>query len=166
MKSMLTLDSKDPYDIPYKFGVVTSFSDSLGKNVNVTPIPSLPTDCAFPLESSASRSFSIGFSRKAPDCVIDRTDMDTWPNSSWAKAVLSLANRWQARTDGYTMRFNCDDDGAPVLDKFPAIVDENVYLRSIEIDVAVGEPELLTGRLSLVVGGITNIKGAFDDQTR
>ena len=38
--------------------------------------------------------------------VEDPYDPTTWHNSHWVEAITTLANRWQARTDGYLMEFN------------------------------------------------------------
>lgn len=136
----------------YKFGTITAFSDSFTKSVMTTPIVSLPTDCTFPLETGATLTYTASFSRVSPMDYDDNSeDSDKWCNATWVERVCTLANRWQARTDGYMMVFReTDVDGKP--NPYVPQRKEKVYIKKLTIDTVAGYTDLVTGSIQFKVG--------------
>lgn len=138
--------------ISYRFGKITSFTDSFSKSVSTTPIVSLPTDCTFPLETSASLSYNVSFARVSPkDYDDDSEDSDRWCNATWVQRVSSLANRWQARVDGYDMVFEEYDDNGNLNPYVPSRRDR-VFIKKLSFSQDAGYTDYLTGSMQLRVG--------------
>lgn len=138
--------------IDYKFGTITSFSDSFSKSVSVTPIVSLPTDCAFPLETGASLTYEVAFTRKSPKDYDDSSDdSDMWCNATWMERVSTLPNRWQMRTDGYEMIFEeLDENGNP--NPYAPYRRERVYIKKLSFTSDSGYTDIIRGSMQLKVG--------------
>ena len=156
----------------YDFGTILHISDDLTKSVTPVPIPSLPTDSTYALETNTSNKFTITFERKNPlrfvngDYESYEGDVDyynlswKWTNALWSDAVMSLLNRWQIRTDGYKMYINADEvqlnkikGYSSVSNLFPTHQGVNVYVEDIKIKLSEGQTEVLTGTITVVVGG-------------
>lgn len=163
----------------YDLGIVTGIRDTLMKAISAIPIPNLPTDSAFALESNTSNSYTVQFSRKNPlkyvDGVLSTYESDEdynvtswkWTNARWSEALMSLVNRWQIKTDGYLMYINTDDakkygndaswkntgNYAPQTKMLPSSHMVNVFVQDVEIDLDSGDSEYLTGTITVVVGG-------------
>lgn len=150
---MLSIKSGDTI---YKFGTITSFSDSFSKSVSATPIVSLPTDCAFPLETSASLTYDVSFTRLSPQDYDDESDdSDMWCNATWVERVSSLINRWQMRSDGYEMTFQ-EDDGDETNPYVPNRVDR-VYIKSLSFSCDPGYTDVVTGSMQMKVGTVRTL---------
>ena len=50
----------------YDFGTITAVTDNLQKAVTAIPIPSLPTDSTFALESQTSNVYVFNYVRRNP----------------------------------------------------------------------------------------------------
>ena len=161
-------------DTLYDFGTVTAITDTLNKGIASIPIVSLSTDSTFALETNTSNRFHIQFSRKNPvhddgtgTMITYETDADyfnkswKWTNSLWVTAITSLLNRWQVRSDGYTLFINVANAdrvaGEAVYKEistlYPSYQGINVYMASLEISLTEGQTEYLTGSAEFVVGG-------------
>lgn len=161
-------------DTLYDFGTVTSITDALNKGITSIPIVSLSTDSTFALETNTSNRFSIQFSRKNPvhddgagTMITYESDADyfskswKWTNSLWVTAITSLLNRWQVRSDGYTLFINVENADKIVGENvyreistlYPSYQGINVYMASLEIRLTEGQTEYLTGSAEFVVGG-------------
>lgn len=115
-------------------GTVTSFGRSYSKSVAVTPLVSLPMEQAFPLESASQLTVNISFSRVGD-------------NTSWYNSLTQAMNRWQCRTDGFTLRYTPDPDN-PFIP--PTTV--NGYIKSLSRTYSSDANQLVTGTLEFHVG--------------
>lgn len=140
-------------DTEYKFGTITSFTDSFSKSVAVTPIVSLPTECAFPLETGATLSYSVSFTRISPVDYNDQSDdSDNWCNATWVERVSTLADRWQMRSDGYELQFSEADDDTE--NPYVPVKRDRVYIKNLSFSADAGFSDTLTGSMQLRVGTI------------
>ncbi len=159
----------------YDLGIVTGITDTLNKAITAIPIPNLPTDSTYALESNTSNSYTFTFARKNPlkklpngtymtyvyDDDYDKTSWK-WTNAKWCDALMSLANRWQIKTDGYTMFINTKnaeditkdtETFIPQTLMLPSSHAVNIFVQEVEIDLNCGDSEYLTGSMVVVVGG-------------
>lgn len=135
----------------YDFGVITAFTDTYSRGLITTPIPSMPTDRTFAVETNASLKYYISFVRKAPlnpnNSYAETSDL--WDNGTWLTRVSSLTNRWQARTNGYEMIINNSDTGSPSAPNFEKT--ERVFISDISYAYKEGEPDNIYGSMTLIV---------------
>ena len=135
----------------YDFGVITSFTDSYSRGTISTPIPSMPVDRTFSVETSASLKYTVTFERKCPLNPNNSyaSTSDLWDNGTWLSRVSSLTNRWQARTNGYELIVdNLDTDalGAPHFEN-----PERVFISDVTYTYKEGEPDVIRGTMTLSV---------------
>ena len=145
----------------FKFSV-TSFQYSFAKNVSLTPITSLPAECTFPMETSATLTYYLQFTRISPGDYDDdiKGDSAKWCNAVWMDRVQSLANRWQAKSDGYLMEYvepaydggGVGIEGGIANPHVMSIIRERVYIQQLEFAHSSGMSDTITGRLVLEVG--------------
>lgn len=83
----------------------------------------------------------------------------TWCNRLWKKALTSLINRWQMRTDGNRLTFIpvVTRDGTPNTEGVfqHRIENANVYLKSITFTYTDDTPEVITAQISMVMGSMS-----------
>lgn len=116
-------------------GIITSISRSYSKSVSTTPLVSLPMEQAFPLESSSQMTLSISFSRESDS------------NASWYNSLTQAMNRWQCKTDGFTLTYTADSDNPYV----PSMT-VNGYIKSLTRSYSSEGPRLITGSIEFHVG--------------
>lgn len=139
--------SFDGLSSPVSLGTVTAIAPTLNKKSMVTPIPSLDMQSAFPIESGNSKSYSISFKRVNPVTPDNSSDdSDRWSNRKWYEALTSCINRWQARTDGCTLRYAANDN--VYLPSFT----ERGYIKSIVRTYSNDYNEVISGTLQFTVG--------------
>lgn len=115
-------------------GTVTSFGRSYSKSVAVTPLVSLPMEQAFPLESASQLTVNISFSRVGD-------------NTSWYDSLTQAMNRWQCRTDGFTLRYTPDSDNP-----FIPPTEVSGYIKSLSRTYSSDANQLVTGTMEFHVG--------------
>lgn len=135
-------------------GCPTSYSPSFSKSVSKFPIVTRSYRETFAIDSKTGMQLSIGFVRKNPLNPNDRSsDSTMWSNAKWLQEVDSAMDRWQARSDGFTLVFNSSSDKTPIpiYSGFPAEV-RNVYIQSINTQYKEGSPEAIYGTITAKVG--------------
>ena len=135
----------------YDFGTITSFTDSYTRGLITTPIPSMPTDRTFAIETNAALRYYVSFVRKCPldpDNSFAVTS-DRWDNGTWLSRVSSLTNRWQARSNGYELVVTNTDTGALGAPNFGN--PERVFISEVTYNYKEGEPDNLYGTMTLLV---------------
>ena len=97
----------------YEFGTVTGITNVYSKSLATTPIPSMPVDRTFAIETAASLRLTVSFVRREPYPHNDAYPYasDGWSNAAWLERVFSLTNRWQARSNGYLAMIDGQEAG-------------------------------------------------------
>ncbi len=134
----------------YDFGVPISITDTFSKKLLTTPIPSMPVDRTFAIETEASIRMSIEFVRKNPENFNDESstaDSALWCNGTWLTRVSTLTDRWQARTNGYTLVIDGTDAGLLGVPN----MNERVFISSISYKVKEGTPDVIYGSMDLIL---------------
>jgi len=166
---------------------VQKLEDSLIVNMVSGPIVTYSAENAYAFDIGTQNELSIHITRRNPQNAydpLDDTDLEytlgddedvedaadrtllegswehsgTWCNRLWKKALTSLINRWQARTDGNRLTFipvvtidgTADTDG--VFQR--KIVDANVYMKTLSISYSINSPEVLEVSINLVRGSM------------
>ena len=165
-----------------KIGVITSASATVSKNVSVTPIPSKRAENAFPVEKGNTLSYSFNFTRIHPADYDDTAeDMDKWSNAKWYATIVNLVNRWQMKTDGCVLWYNCRNtvDNTTIRDGVPSengvylpvnpntisVANKRAYVREFSIKYTSDFNTVLTGTVSFIVGRM-HISAAGSKQPR
>lgn len=143
-----TLRLTVPNGQSFSFGTVTGIQESFQKSGSTTPIPSLPVDNAFTIESKTTKIISISFTRVQPIGARDSgSDSRRWSNAYWLQSIESAVGRWQCRTDGFQLTYEPASDNPYICP-----IDENGYVRDLSIDYTGGKPESIKGTLEFHVG--------------
>lgn len=120
------------------FGSVNSISPTYQKSVTVVPLVSLPMESTFAVETSSALSYSFKFTRK------DGTDGIA--NNVWYDDLTESLNRWQAKTNGFRLRF------IPLENPNVMPIDVNAFMKSCTREYKNGEPEQIYGSIDFQVG--------------
>lgn len=137
-------------------GIVTTVDDNIRADVLVTPIVVYNANNAFAFDTGATENLSFSILRRNPPSdVIDDSSPNSayWSNHKWKLAISGLIDRWQARTDGCTLRFT------PVVlngqnGVYQEAIEVNAYIRSLTITYDVSSLELLRVTLDAAVGSM------------
>ena len=81
-------------------GHVVSFTETFSKSVSVFPLVSMSQDDAFALENGNGQSFDIRFKHIADDST---EAYDGCTPAQWYENLTSFIDRWQARSNGFTL---------------------------------------------------------------
>lgn len=120
------------------FGSIVSITPSYQKSVTVVPLVSLSMDSAFAVESSSAMNHSFKFVRK--------NGTDGISNKAWYDTLVQSLDRWQAKTNGFRLRFIPTDN--------PNVMplDINAFYKSCTVQYRRGEPEQLYGSIEFQQG--------------
>ena len=135
----------------YDMGIVQSISEKYAKSVATTPIPTMSENATYVIESGSSINMSIELTRKTPDDgKTSGGDASLWTNAYWYEKIQRLVNRWQARTNGCTLRYEPGADNPYI----PARV-YNGYIKSMTRTFKPGDPTMIYTSLEFHVGTMT-----------
>lgn len=126
-------------------GILTSVSDTVASTLNVTVIPTLDSEDTFILDSGTAETYRLTVSH-----ISGHDGMD---NATWLTRLRAYVNRWQAETDGCTLRLQSDND---TLDT-QADETVNAYITGLAVSYDAGVPERITATLSLSVGSMFGV---------
>lgn len=132
----------------YDMGIVESISEKYSKSAAATPIPTMSENATFVIESGSGINISLELRRKAPDSgTTSGSDASKWTNAYWYEQVHGLMNRWQAKTDGCTMRYDPGEDNPYI----PART-YNGYIKSMIRTYKAGDPTVIYTSIEFHVG--------------
>ena len=118
---------------------VTSFSESFSKNCMTTPLVSLSVDDTFAIETGSSKVYNISFTRVSSQHSIS--------NAGWIEQFTAAVNRWQCKTDGFTMHYVPDSDNPYIGERL-----EDGYIKSLTIRYTDESNETIKGSFEFHVG--------------
>ena len=129
------------------FGHVTHFGPTYIKQCSTTPLPSLPMEATFAVETSSGLDVQISFTHTGSN------------NAGWYGDLQAAVNRWQCETNGFVMNFIPDSD-TPYL---PEMRNLNGYIKSISLQYNKADPMIIKGTMEFHVGTmyVTNNPGSF-----
>ena len=134
----------------FSFGTVTGISDSFMKSASTTPIPSLPAANAFTVESKTSKTITVSFVRKnPPNAVNSGSDTRLWSNGYWITMLKAAIDRWQCRTDGFTLTYEPAEDNPYI-----SPINEEGYIKNFSVNFTKAIPEKIKGSFEFHVGGM------------
>ncbi len=136
-----------------ELGIVSSVQDNLKSGITKTPIPTMHAENTFVFDNGITESFTLRFCRVNPHAEFDEEDSLTWSNAFWMNRLSAFINRWQLKTDGCKLRFQPMDDTEEA-EEYDSIDDLNVYLSQLRFDWKAGEPEMISGSVTIKVGSI------------
>lgn len=144
----LTLSYKvGSYEQKLVFGAVTDLDISYNKSVMTTPIVSRSVRNTFALETASSITVTVEFARTEADEI--ETGM---LNAAWDATLVGMMDRWQAKTNGFRLRYEpnnaIDGGGNPYIAAF----DYNGFMRDITTRYEHGMTQYLTGSFTFEVG--------------
>lgn len=149
---MFRLKSGNQY---YDFGTPTGISDTFSKKLVTTPIPSMPVDRTFAIEMGAALTMEITFVRKNPAPATEINDQSEdstkWCNATWLERVSTLTDRWQARSNGYTITLNDDDArllGVPTIEESD---NKRVFITNATYNYKEGFSDTIFGTITLAL---------------
>lgn len=122
-----------------EIGTVTTLSESMQKSCTVVPLVSMHVDDTFAVESRSSKTINISFERKNGDWGTN--------NASWIRSMESAVDRWQCKTDGFTLTYTPASDN-PYISGF----EQNGYIKSFIYRYSSGSPEVIKGSIEFHVG--------------
>lgn len=129
--------------------MVTTVNDTFQKSVMVTPIVTLPSDFAFPLETGSGEELTLSFERVSPSNPNDvSTDSTKWSNARWYTALKESVDRWQVRTDGFELDVIPSGDNPYI----PERKGLNGYVGSLTLLYRSGDNTRISGKMSFSVG--------------
>lgn len=129
--------------------VVSSVSHQLSASITRVPIVTFRADQAFAYDigTTGDLTFTIVRTQRA-DADDDATDSRLWTNAKFEEMLTNYIDRWQAETDGCTLRFEPLTYGQ-------SIIEENVYLSNLVIKEDKGVAETLYITLNANIGSMT-----------
>lgn len=105
-------------------GTVTSISETFTKSVSVFPLVSLSQNDAFGLENGNGQAFSIQFKHVANE----ESELEDGMNAAqWYQKLTEFIDRWQTRSDGFTLEYNPTPSDNPSIQSFKL----NGYIKSL-----------------------------------
>lgn len=124
-------------------GTVTSITNTVQKNTQITPIVSLDMQSGFPIESGNSQTYSLKF--------VHMNGQDDLTNADWYNLLTRAVDRWQSRTDGCVLTYIPDDD-VPVIGDF--LTDVGGYIKNLTRTYSADYNEMIQGTLDFTVGSM------------
>lgn len=106
-------------------GYVTSISETFTKSVSVFPLVSLSQNDAFALENGNGQSFTIQFKHVADETSATADGMNA---ALWYKKLTEFVDRWQTRSDGFTLEYDPTPSPNPSVQK----LNVNGYIKSLQ----------------------------------
>lgn len=151
----LRLRDPRPSGNTFDFGTVTAISESFSKNCSTTPIPSLPMDNAFCIESKTMKTITVRFQRVQPLSPRDSgADSTRWSNAYWYTQLMSTLSRWACKTDGYRLTYIPSSDN-PYIAPIPGTSgysEETGYIRNLSISYEQANCTVMKGSFEFHVG--------------
>lgn len=145
MTSRLTLEYNG---MEYDLGIVKSLSAPYTKSTSDTPIVSRTTEDTISIESDSRIVVSASTVRVAPESgTTSGSDPTRWTNAYWYERMHAIADRWQARTNGFVLRYHPASDNPYV----PAM-EYNGFLKSMSRTYKPGEPSTMYVSIEFHVG--------------
>ena len=142
---MLTLE----YDgIEIDMGIITSYSESFSKSVSKFPIVSRSTPDTFAIETSSNSEITFDYVRRSPDSPDDNAiDSTDWSTPRWVEEMDLAMDRWQAESDGFTLRYNLDRE-------LPGMPSREIggYVRSFSYRFKAGDVQCVYGSVTFSTG--------------
>lgn len=138
--------------ISLDFGTITAINETFQKRVMTVPLTSLPSDSAFAVESSNSLAYSINYSRVSPTPYNNNSsDSTQWSNSRWYSQMSAAIDRWQAKTDGFVLKYTPDASGDDANPHVPAF-ESNGYVKNLTRRYKSEQNSVIEGVLTFNVG--------------
>lgn len=136
-----------------EIGSVTTIQESFQKSCTVVPLVSMDVADTFAIDTKTAKVINIQFQRKQ-----GRNGMN---NATWIGNMITAMNRWQCRTDGFTLTYDADSDNPYI-----AEINENGYVKSFTYSLTQGEPDYIKGSIEFHVGTmyVNNAKDAENER--
>lgn len=152
---------------------VTAVSDQINANVLQVPIPSYNADNAFAFDSGSTEKLHFTIIRRNPEEIEDppnipdnvsemynfdwsQCDTTKWSNRVWKLALVSMVDRWQMRSDGISVMFIpivlSDIESGDTQGYFQAMIDENGYIKTLNITYDINSFEVLRISMDIAIG--------------
>lgn len=135
----------------FELGILTSVSETFTKSCSTTPIVSKSMDDTIAIESGSGLNLNLRFTRVQPIAYDDTSDSsEDWSNAHWYHMVTLAMDRWQARTDGFTLSYSPYEDN-PYIHPFTY----NGYIKSLSRRYSKGKPTEISVSMEFHVGCMT-----------
>ncbi len=122
--------------------------ESFSKTTMTTPIVSLGVESTFGVDMGTMKTYNIKFTRNMPESISDNSsDSSKWSNGDWMAYALSMMNRWQARTNGFNLKFT-----PSTVNPYVAPISEVGYIRNFSFDYSNSYNTLISGSFEFHVG--------------
>lgn len=163
-------------------GSIQAFTEAYSIDTTSTPTPTQSANRTFVIDKQITESLTISFRRISPTNVDNSSsDSKRWSNAKWYAELKSIVNRWQGATDGLKVLYlplDCtahtvgtDETayygqayhlfGNPSNDigylyNGQRYLGINGYIKSFVPKYTAGEPEVISGTMMIVIGGMTS----------
>ena len=132
----------------YDLGYLTKYRENFSKTSATTPIPTKGSDNTYAIESGGKMSVSLELQRKNPaNGAATGTDSTRWTNAYWYSRISEIVDIWQARKDGYILKFTPSHDNPYTPER-----EFRGYIKSFSREIAKGSPEIISVNVEFVVG--------------
>jgi hypothetical protein len=122
-----------------EIGTVITINESLQKSCTVVPLVSMSVADTFAVESRSAKTINISFKRVQPSSGLN--------NANWVTTIQNMLNRWQCRSDGFTLTYEPDNDNPYI-----APIEYNGYVKSFSYQFSKGDPTVIKGSMEFHVG--------------
>lgn len=127
------------------FGSITDLNIQYNKSVLTTPIVTRSYKDTFAIESASAISISASFTRTKDD--EDETGMN---NAVWDANLVMALDRWQARSDGFTLKY--EPATGTISNPYTPAFEYNGYVKQMETKYEKGKTQYITGSMTFEVG--------------
>lgn len=120
-------------------GTDVTIQEALQKSCTVVPLVSMPVADTFAIDTKTVKVINVSFQRKQGEGGMT--------NADWLNTVEGMLNRWQCRSDGFTLSYVASADN-PYIAEFS----ENGYVKSFAYQAISGTNDMIKGSFEFHVG--------------
>lgn len=120
-------------------GTDVTIQEALQKSCTVVPLVSMPVADTFAIDTKTVKVINVSFQRKQGEGGMT--------NADWLNTVEGMLNRWQCRSDGFTLSYVASADN-PYIAEFS----ENGYVKSFAYQAISGTNDMIKGSFEFHIG--------------
>lgn len=119
--------------------IVDTLQESLQKSCTIVPLVSQPIADTFAVDTKSLKVINISFKRNQPTSGMS--------NAAWLDRVEQALNRWQCKSDGFSLVYEPDADNPYI-----AEINENGYVKQFSYQISAGQNTIVKGNIEFHVG--------------